>query len=123
MIPSNPREIIKQWTNVHDLSLSPSAKSNVDGYPREVWIDAAGRELIGSYNITNMAQARRWRRAESRARFCCQSVGHAANLLDRLLGAAHSLGVEFAQQLGQLFGNMASNSSRQFERSTIKDPA
>lgn len=55
VIPSNAREIIKQWTNVHDLSLSPSAQLKVDGYPREVWIDAAGRELIESYTITNMA--------------------------------------------------------------------
>ena len=55
VIPSNAREIIKQWTNVHDLSLSPSAQLKVDGYPREVWIDAAGHELIESYTITNMA--------------------------------------------------------------------
>jgi len=55
VIPPNAREIVKQWTAVHGLPLSPSAQAKVDGYPREVWIDAAGQELIESYTITNMA--------------------------------------------------------------------
>ena len=55
VIPSNADEIIKQWTNVHDLSTTPSAKTVVDGYPRQVWSDEAGNELIESYSITNMA--------------------------------------------------------------------
>jgi feruloyl esterase len=55
VIPSNAREILKQWTDVHGLSLSPSAQTTVDGYPREVWVDAAGDEILESYTITNMA--------------------------------------------------------------------
>ncbi len=55
VIPSNAGEIIKQWTNVHGLPAAPTSQSVVDGYPRQVWIDAAGEETIESYTITNMA--------------------------------------------------------------------
>ena len=55
VIPSNAREILKQWADVHGLPLSSSAHAKVDGYPREVWTNAAGDELIESYTITNMA--------------------------------------------------------------------
>ena len=33
----------------------PSVKTRVDGFPREVWINEAGDELIEAYTITNMA--------------------------------------------------------------------
>jgi feruloyl esterase len=55
VIPSNAGEIIKQWTDVHGLSVTPSAQAIVDGYPRQVWVNAAGEEVIESYTITNMA--------------------------------------------------------------------
>jgi len=55
VIPSNARELIKQWTEVHGLPPSPSLKHRVDGHPREVWLGKAGAELIESYTIANMA--------------------------------------------------------------------
>ena len=55
VIPPNAREIIKQWTNLHGLPISPSAKTRVDGFPREVWLNERGDELIESYTIANMA--------------------------------------------------------------------
>ena len=55
VIPPNAREILKQWTDVHGVSLTPSVETVVDGYPREVWLDRAGEELIESYSITHMA--------------------------------------------------------------------
>jgi feruloyl esterase len=55
VIPTNAIEIIKQWTAVHGLSDEPSAKGAVDGYPRQVWLNGAGEELIESYAITHMA--------------------------------------------------------------------
>jgi poly(hydroxyalkanoate) depolymerase family esterase len=55
VIPSNALEILKQWTEVHGLQLSPSLKTRVDGFPRQVWINEAGDELIEAYTITNMA--------------------------------------------------------------------
>jgi poly(hydroxyalkanoate) depolymerase family esterase len=53
--PSNALEILKQWTEVHGLPMSPSLKTRIDGFPREVWINEAGDELIEKYTITNMA--------------------------------------------------------------------
>jgi len=55
VIPLNAREIIKQWTNLHGLPVSPSVKTRVDGFPREVWVNDAGDELVEAYAITGMA--------------------------------------------------------------------
>ena len=55
VIPRNAGEMIKQWTNVHGLALQPSLQDTVDGYPRQVWINDAGEEVIESYSITHMA--------------------------------------------------------------------
>jgi poly(hydroxyalkanoate) depolymerase family esterase len=55
VIPSNACEIIKQWTDVHRLPAVPTAQAIVDGYPRQVWLNSDGEELIESYTITNMA--------------------------------------------------------------------
>jgi poly(hydroxyalkanoate) depolymerase family esterase len=55
VIPSNAVELLKQWTDVHGLSLCPSLKVRVDGYPREIWLSEAGEELLESYTISNMA--------------------------------------------------------------------
>jgi hypothetical protein len=55
VIPSNAKEIIKQWTDVHGLPMMPSVQGVVDGYPRQAWVNGAGDETIESYAITNMA--------------------------------------------------------------------
>ena len=55
VILSNAVETLKQWTDVHGLPSSPSVKTQVDGFPREVWINEAGDELIEAYTINNMA--------------------------------------------------------------------
>lgn len=55
VIPSNAVEIVKQWTDVHGLSGKPSFETVVDGYPRQVWTDAAGNDVIESYTIPRMA--------------------------------------------------------------------
>jgi poly(hydroxyalkanoate) depolymerase family esterase len=55
VVPSNAREIVKQWTDVHGLPEAPSTQAMADGYPRQVWVNKAGDELIESYTITNMA--------------------------------------------------------------------
>jgi feruloyl esterase len=55
VIPSNADEIVKQWTDMHGLSGAPSAQEIVDGYPRQVWRNAAGEELIEAYTIPTMA--------------------------------------------------------------------
>jgi feruloyl esterase len=53
--PSNAGEILKQWANVHGLDGAPARTEMVDGYPRQVWRDAAGEVAIESYTITGMA--------------------------------------------------------------------
>jgi poly(hydroxyalkanoate) depolymerase family esterase len=55
VIPSNASEIVKQWTDVHGLSGTPTFSETVDGYPRQVWSSAAGDDLIESYTIPRMA--------------------------------------------------------------------
>jgi feruloyl esterase len=53
--PENADEIIKQWTDVHGLDLAPTSTERVDGYPRQVWHNAAGKSVIESYTIPAMA--------------------------------------------------------------------
>jgi poly(hydroxyalkanoate) depolymerase family esterase len=55
VIPSNAAEIIKQWTDVHGLPVQPSFEAKVDGYPRQVWVNGVGDEMIESYTIPGMA--------------------------------------------------------------------
>jgi poly(hydroxyalkanoate) depolymerase family esterase len=55
VIPSNAREILKQWIDIHGLSTAPSAQIRVAGYPRDVWMNEASEEILESYTITNMA--------------------------------------------------------------------
>jgi poly(hydroxyalkanoate) depolymerase family esterase len=53
--PMNAGEILKQWTNVHGLQQAPNYSETIDGYPRRVWTDAAGEEVIEEFVITGMA--------------------------------------------------------------------
>lgn len=54
VIPNNALEILKQWTDIHGLPLTPSVQQRVDGYPRQAWVNQAGEEVIESYTITQM---------------------------------------------------------------------
>jgi feruloyl esterase len=53
--PMNAGETVKQWTDVHGLSPRPDRTDTVKGYPREVWLDAQGREVVESVTIPGMA--------------------------------------------------------------------
>lgn len=53
--PKNAEELLKQWTDVHGVSTRPDRTETVDGYPRHVWTDGHGREVIESYIIPLMA--------------------------------------------------------------------
>jgi feruloyl esterase len=55
VIPSNAIEIVKQWTDVHRLPSAPTSENIVDGFPRQVWSNGTGEELIESYTIPDMA--------------------------------------------------------------------
>jgi poly(hydroxyalkanoate) depolymerase family esterase len=53
--PDNADEIVKQWTDVHDLEPAPTKTETVDGYPRQVWRDRNGRDIVELYTIPGMA--------------------------------------------------------------------
>ncbi|HPP45950.1 MAG TPA: PHB depolymerase family esterase [Accumulibacter sp.] len=53
--PVNAEEMIKQWTDVHALPVEPTVQTMVDGYPRRVWQNADGEEVLESYTITGMS--------------------------------------------------------------------
>ena len=55
VVPPNAAEIVKQWTDVHGLSATPTLQETVDGYPRQVWRSAEGEDLIESYAIPSMS--------------------------------------------------------------------
>lgn len=52
--PGNARELVKQWADIHGLPAAATEQGVVDGHPREVWRDAAGREMIESFTIAGM---------------------------------------------------------------------
>ena len=78
VIPSNAREILKQWTDVHGLSLTQSVLETVDGYPREFWTDPTGLERIDPTPSPTWHMERRSQqkpttaRAARRVRSCCR---------------------------------------------------
>jgi hypothetical protein len=52
--PSNGEDIIRQWTNVHGLSESPSHHEVIESQTRRVWRDANGNALIEAFFISAM---------------------------------------------------------------------
>jgi len=53
--PSNSDAIIRQWTNVHELSDTPSYQEMIGSHTRRVWDDAEGNPLIEAFSISGMA--------------------------------------------------------------------
>lgn len=53
--PSNAEDIVLQWADVHGIDSTRASETIVAGYPRRVWKDAEGRELVESYTISGMA--------------------------------------------------------------------
>ena len=53
--PSNAEDIIRQWTNVQELSESPSHQEFLNNHTRRVWSDANGEVLIEAFSISGMA--------------------------------------------------------------------
>jgi poly(hydroxyalkanoate) depolymerase family esterase len=55
VIAGNADEILKQWRDVQGLPPQPTLEETVDGYPRQVWRNEAGQDVIESFTITSMA--------------------------------------------------------------------
>ena len=53
--PFKGEDIIRQWTNVHGLSDSPSYQESIGSHTRRIWNDANGTVLIEAFSISGMA--------------------------------------------------------------------
>lgn len=52
--PVNAARIIGQWRSIHDLGDAAPERDLVDGYPRSIWRDPAGRPVIAFHEILGM---------------------------------------------------------------------
>ncbi len=52
--PSNAEAIIAQWRSLHGVGAEPDRLEAVDGYPRRIWRNADGRDVIEEFSITGM---------------------------------------------------------------------
>jgi poly(hydroxyalkanoate) depolymerase family esterase len=53
--PSNGEDIIRQWSNVHGLSDTPSCQELIGGHTRRIWSDTNGEARIEAFTIRGMA--------------------------------------------------------------------
>lgn len=53
--PGNAEEVIRQWTNLHGVSATPSYEDSIRNHRRRVWTDADGEVLIEAFCIAGMA--------------------------------------------------------------------
>jgi poly(3-hydroxybutyrate) depolymerase len=51
---SNADSIVRQWQKIHKVEGPPTRVERVDGFPRQVWCNAAGRAVIEEYIIDSM---------------------------------------------------------------------
>lgn len=51
---SNANAIVSQWRSLHGTRAEPTRVETIDGYPRRVWCDASGRDVIEEYSIAGM---------------------------------------------------------------------
>lgn len=51
---ANADSIVRQWQKIHKVEESPTRVEKVDGFPRQVWCDEDGQEVIEEYIIENM---------------------------------------------------------------------
>ena len=62
--PDNADAIVDQWCDLNGLSRSPLLQDRVDGYPRRIWRDNAGRAVLESYTLTGLGHGTPIRAAE-----------------------------------------------------------
>jgi poly(hydroxyalkanoate) depolymerase family esterase len=51
---SNADSIVRQWQKIHKVEGPPTRVEKVDGFPRQVWCNTAGRAVIEEYIIGSM---------------------------------------------------------------------
>lgn len=58
--PTNARELVKQWTNVHSTDDQPDQTTTFDGAPDVLWVsylDSQGNEAVGWLKVNNLGHA------------------------------------------------------------------
>ncbi|MGM0824126.1 MAG: extracellular catalytic domain type 1 short-chain-length polyhydroxyalkanoate depolymerase [Pseudomonadota bacterium] len=51
---ANADSIVRQWQKIHKVEGAPTHVETVDGFPRQVWCNPDGREVIDEYIINGM---------------------------------------------------------------------
>ncbi len=51
---SNAESIIRQWQKIHDVEGPPTRVETIDSFPRRVWCDTFGRDVIEEFIIEGM---------------------------------------------------------------------
>jgi hypothetical protein len=83
---SNGEDIIRQWTDVQELSKAPSHEELAENYTRRVWRDANGDARIEAFSIDGMAHGVP---LATRAEDSCGSAG--AFFLDVGISSTHRI--------------------------------
>ncbi|GIG56942.1 feruloyl esterase [Longispora fulva] len=55
--PVNLRELADQWTDVHGADRTADVTDTVNGYPHQVFRDAAGAAVVETFSVTGMRHA------------------------------------------------------------------
>jgi len=84
--PSNSEDIIRQWTNLHELSESPSHQELIESYTRRAWSDAKDEVVIEAFSISGMAHGVP---LATTMEECCGSAG--AFFLDVGISSTHHI--------------------------------
>src|SRR5215472_3400875 len=84
--PSNSEDIIRQWTNVHGISESPSYHEFIESSTRRVWSNANGEALIEAFSISGMMHGVPLATTTGE---CCGSAG--AFFLDAGISSTHHI--------------------------------
>jgi feruloyl esterase len=104
----NADQLCIQWANVHGLADAPTLMETVDGYPRQVWRNQRGEDVIESYTIPRMAHGTPLAAGDSHDR--CGSPG--AFLLD--------VGISSSYHIAKFWG--LADRSRAVQRSKLPRP-
>lgn len=88
---SNAADLVEQWRDLHGAAKVPGKVEEVSGYPRRVWSNSNGREVIEEYSIIGLAHGtpldtRRSVHGEKTAPFMLEAGISSTQLIGRFWG-------------------------------------
>jgi poly(hydroxyalkanoate) depolymerase family esterase len=110
VVPANGEAIVRQWRDVHGLSAAPTRLEQVDGYPRRLWADAAGKLVIEDYVVSGMAHGTPLRPGRGEG----ESGQAGAHMLD--------VGLSSTDRIAAFFGLVAEPAARMERRDNRPRP-